>query len=879
MDFLLVGSTGNLMQKLIDKLDKERHRVFVLTEEGKEVPGYRRTFETYRFSYNNACIREVFNSVKPDVTIFLGAYDWNFNWESRQGTSVDYSSAILNMLMAFSAQQKGKFIYLSSEEVFGGLSINEKNEVMNRTEQYPKAQAVAMGEKMCLDYGRMVDETVVVLRLDHLYGIPTRREEIDNICARMCMEAIDTGEITIDGDKGIYVEEAEAAVETIDRSHFTVEKEKEFSPVYLADAVEYIYQVAAAKEYKQSVYQVSGSRTVTQAEIAGMIKENLQKGPNGLKASKKSKEQKESKKQKESKEQKESKKQKEPKEQKESKKQKEPKEQKESKKQKKSKEQKESKKQKKSKEQEEAKEQNESKELPESKGQGESKEPEKEKAAKEPGTSGEWKELEELDKTKESDEDGVQIVNAPEKGVNSVVLSGFTFMEEFHLKSFNPPGKAIPKLVEYLQKNAAQFSRRSDMEESLTEKVKRGFREIVKLFIPFLENMVMFIPFFMLNNRAVGSKYFTRLDFYLLYVLLFAIVYGQQQAIFSSLLAIAGYCFRQMYQRTGFDVMLDYNTYVWMAQILILGLVVGYMRDQLRSIREEHAGEIQFLTKQLADLSEINGSNVRVKDVLSDHLLNQNDSMGKIYEITSELGSYQPAEVLFYAAEVLSKIMRSKDVAIYSVANRSYARLFSATSDRARILGNSVNYSEMTDLYGAIQEHKVYINKNMTEKYPLMASAIYEGDEMQMILMVWDIPWERMTLGQADMLAITGHLIQDAVLRANRYMAALEQQRYIQGTHILEPEAFEELLSAFMRARSRNLTTCALLNLEPGELSQEEVNEKLSKLVRQTDYLGQDSKGKLHVLLANTDVDGARFVQKRFEDVGMGCQVEEALVV
>lgn len=756
MDVLLVGSKSNLMQKLVDKLDKERHRIFVLTEEGKEILGYRRVFETYRFSYNNACIREVFNSVKPDVTIFLGAYDWNFNWEGGQNTSIDYSSAILNALMAFAAQQKGKFIYLSSEEVFSGLSIDNKMEVINRTDQNPKAQAVAMGEKMCLDYGRMVNGDIIVLRLDHLYGIPTRREEIGNICAKMCMEAIDTGEITIDGIKEIYVEESEAAVETINNSHFTVDMEKKFSPVYLPDAVEYIYQAAMAKEYRKSVYQVSGGTAVSQKEIAELIKQNLKK--------------------------------------------------------------------------------------------------------------------------KEGDSE-VAIVDAPDKGVNSVLLSGSDFMEEFRLKSFNPPAKAIPKLVEYLQKNASQFSRRADMGADILAKVKSGVREIIRTLVPFVENVILFIPFFMMNNRAVGSKYFAHLDFYLLYVLLFAIVYGQQQAIFSSLLAIAGYCFRQMYQRSGFDVMLDYNTYVWMAQLLILGLVVGYMRDQLRSIREEHEGEIQFLNKQLADLADINGSNVRVKDVLSDHLLNQNDSMGKIYEITSELGSYQPAEVLFYAAEVLSKIMRSKDVAIYSVANRSYARLFSSTSSRARVLGNSVNYAEMTGMYEAIAEHKVYINKNMVEKYPLMASAIYEGEEMQMILMVWDIPWERMTLGQADMLAITGYLIQDAVLRANRYMAALEQQRYIQGTHILEAEAFEELVSAFMRARSRDLTTCALLNLDVGELSQEEVNARLGKLVRQTDYLGLDSRGNLHVLLANTDVTGANFVQKRFEDAGMGCQVEEALAV
>lgn len=756
MDVLLIGSTGNLMQKLVDKLDKEKHRIFVLTEEGKDIPGYRRAFETYRFNYDNTCIREIFNSVKPDVTVFLGAYDWNFDWRGGQGTSVKYTSAVLNMLMAYAAQQKGRFIYLSSDEVFSGLSVGKKMDVENHTEERPRAQAIAMGEKLCLEYRNMVDGNIVVLRLDHLYGIPTRPEEIENICAQMCMQAIDTGEIIIDGERGIFVEEAEPAVETINRGHYTVDMEKRFSPVYLADAVEYIYQVAAAESCRQAVYQVSGSTAVSQAEIAEMIQQQLKK---------------------------------------------------------------------------------------------------------------------------KSGESSVTIVEDLEKGKSSVSLSGFAFMEEFRLRAFNTPQKAVPKLVEFLQKNGSRFSRRTDADENLVEKLKNSFREVMKAVIPFAENCILFIPFFMLNNRAVGSAYFDRLDFYLLYVLLFAIVYGQQQAIFSSLLAIAGYCFRQMYWRKGFDVMLDYNTYVWMAQILILGLVVGYMRDQLRSIREEHAGEIEFLTKQLADLADINGSNVRVKDVLSDHLINQNDSMGKIYEITSELSRYQPVEVLFYAAEVLSKIMRSKDVSIYSVANRSYARLFSATSDRARKLGNSVNYTEMTELYEAITEHKVYINKNMKAEYPLMASAIYEGDEIQMILMVWDIPWERMTLGQADMLAIVGSLIQDAVLRANRYMELLKQQRYIQGTHILEPEAFEELVSAFMRARSRNLTACALLDLDTGGLTQEEVNEKLGKLVRQTDYLGQDAKGNLHVLLANTDVTGAGFVRQRFLDAGLGCQVEEALAV
>mgnify|MGYP000346867420 CR=1 FL=1 len=130
-------------------------------------------------------------------------------------------------------------------------------------------------------------------------------------------------------------------------------------------------------------------------------------------------------------------------------------------------------------------------------------------------------------------------------------------------------------------------------------------------------NLICFIPFFMINNRVVGSQYFSKLDAYLLYVLLFAIVYGQQQAIFSALLATVGYCFRQMYHQSGLEVLMDYSTYIWMAQLFILGMVVGYMRDQILQIKKDDEEEIGYLRGQLGDMTEINDSNVRMKQLLS----------------------------------------------------------------------------------------------------------------------------------------------------------------------------------------------------------------------------------------------------------------------
>lgn len=753
MDILLIGSTGNLMHKMVEKLHKEGHRIFVLTEEGKDTFFNRKVFETYRFSYNNACIREVFVSVKPAVTLFFGAYDKIFKWSTGMNTSVTYSSGLLNILMSFAALRQGRFIYLSSEETVEGFEVQDDDEIVRSKNTSQKSQAVAMGEKMCLDYAKMTMGDIIVLRMGNMYGIPEDAYELENICGRMCMDALDLGEIKLTGGRSLYLQNPKTVMDITEEDLHVVDGEKQFSILHLMDAIEFIYKLMTAERHEQDIYQISGKTLVSQSEMAdliisGMVGENSQ-------------------------------------------------------------------------------------------------------------------------------EAAPVVMNSLEETGSSLILDSEVADTEFGLYEMNTPQKALPALAEYIKKHAGRFSRRTDRQESAWEVFVRKVKEMIKAAIPFVENLVAFIPFFMLNNRATDHAYFKHLDFYLLYVLLFAIVHGQQQAIFSCMLAIAGYVFRQMYWRSGFDVLLDYSTYVWMAQLLILGLVVGYMKDKLHAMKEENANEVSFLTHQLADMSDINGSNVRVKDVLSDQLVNQNDSIGKIYDITSGLDQYEPEEVLFYAADVVAKVMHCKDVAIYSVADEEYARLFSSTSDKARSLGNSVHYRRMEQMYEVLREKKVYINKNMTEEYPLMANAIFSGEQMQIIVMVWGISWERMTLGQANMLAIASYLTQNAVLRADRYMEVLRSQRYIGKTHIMEEEAYAQLVSAFLRAREKGLTKCTLINLETYSMSVEELDVKMSNLVRTSDYVGYMGNGNVQVLLANSGPADAEFVLKRIQNAGIVCHSEE----
>lgn len=726
MDVLLIGGAGNITNTVIDKLNKEGHRVYILTGGENRTFSYHKVFEKYEFSYESDSLKEVFESVNPDVVLFMGACDTNFDWTNARKESVRFLAGLVNILMSFSLLQKGRFIYLSSDEVYNRSYPNDIEESEPVFAKSFQAMALAQGEELCMNYKETVGMDVVILRLDHLYDIPKKKGEVNQICARMCLEALKRGTVTANGKNSL-------------------------SLLYVSDAVEFIYKVLSCKQHRQALYHVSSGEVLNEVELAQMVCKYIGKN--------------------------------------------------------------------------------------------------------------------------------VELYDNSVGEEYRVVLSSEAFNREFDARIFNSTEDVVKRMADYMRRHSSTFLEQGDRGLGFFARLYQRTGGIFRALVPFVENLVCFVPFFMLNNRAVGSDYFANLDFYLLYVLLFAIVYGQSQATFSAVLAVAGYCFRQMYNRSGFDVLLDYNTYVWIAQLFILGLVVGYMRDQLKIVHGEGKREITYLSEQLEDIQDINTSNVRMKNVLETQIVNHSDSFGKIYEITSSLEQYAPEEVLFYAAEVVSRLIDSKDVAIYTVANGTYARLFSATSKRARQLGNSIDYTKLEELYTALQERRVYINRNLDERFPLMANAIYAEDEMQLILMVWGIPWERMNLSQANMIVIVSYLIQNAVIRANRYQQALEDKRYVGGTNILEPEAFSALVKAYLGAGKKGLTECAILKIEREGRSEEEAAAALAKRLRQSDYLGKLEDGNLYVLLSNTDEEGARFVVDRFEEAGYGSSIQKEVNV
>ena len=113
MNYLLIGGSSHLMDRMIIKLKKEGHRVYLLTGEQFRKSKYEKTFERYDFSYDSDELGDIFESVRPDVTVYFGAYDSVFNWKDEERTAVKYISSLMNIMMSYSMVKKGRFIYLS----------------------------------------------------------------------------------------------------------------------------------------------------------------------------------------------------------------------------------------------------------------------------------------------------------------------------------------------------------------------------------------------------------------------------------------------------------------------------------------------------------------------------------------------------------------------------------------------------------------------------------------------------------------------------------------------------------------------------------------------------------------------------------------------
>ena len=274
------------------------------------------------------------------------------------------------------------------------------------------------------------------------------------------------------------------------------------------------------------------------------------------------------------------------------------------------------------------------------------------------------------------------------------------------------------------------------------------------------------------------------------------------------------------------------------------------------------------------ELENTDGTSVQLTTGESE-TVSSTDSWSSIYDIISSLEKYKTEEVLFYAVEILGQEMGSKNVAIYNVANREYARLYSSTSLEARRLGNSIKYIELGELYSDLKAGRIYVNETNEPNRPALAHAIYAENDIRVILMFWDVSSEKHGVSPVKRLTVIETLLQNTLLHASRYMSNFRRKNYLEGTNVLKEDTFRVLLKAFLEAKEKGLTDCALVEFQMGYRDYKSISIQVACKIRLTDYMGVLSGGKFYILLANTDIKSANIVLERFQSIGFRSAIKD----
>ncbi|MFC4596613.1 NAD-dependent epimerase/dehydratase family protein [Cohnella hongkongensis] len=393
---------------------------------------------------------------------------------------------------------------------------------------------------------------------------------------------------------------------------------------------------------------------------------------------------------------------------------------------------------------------------------------------------------------------------------------------------------------------------------------KKARPKMPKWLMPTLENALAFALTAWLSLSIVSNMYGV-IDVKLFYITIIGILYGNRQALLAVALSIGLLTYQEL--QAGRDpVSLTYDTdfFFSIAIYLFIGLVVGYaiQRKNVRIAQQER--KAAEATERYEFLEDIYKEVREVKDELQLRIMNAGDSYGKIYYATKELESLEPETVFNSAVNVVKSIMRVEKVAIYRLnKHQNFLRLLASSGYDANLLDKSLRVSDFSYLQLILQDGQIYMNKHLEQDKPLMAAPLLYQNRVAAVIAIDGMKFESFSLYQQNLFRITTDLIASSLSKAFTFIEATENNRYVEGTKIMQPAVFKEIVQAKQEAKLQHQIPYLLLQCNLNQYSQQQAAQFIEPLLRETDYVGLTEERQLQLLLSNTSKQDLDLIMPR----------------
>lgn len=391
---------------------------------------------------------------------------------------------------------------------------------------------------------------------------------------------------------------------------------------------------------------------------------------------------------------------------------------------------------------------------------------------------------------------------------------------------------------------------------------------------PYIENLILFsivatITLFSTDrspiNRDIG------LDYSFVYITIMGLLYGKSQSILATILAIALLFYSRILNGADF-VSLIYQTkpMFHMAIYLLIGVLTGYITDnhqmRLQNMKitlDNFSTRYKFLEKLYLEIIEI-------KNKLYNQLINSSDSIGRLYSIVQKLDSVEAEYIYTAATEVTMEIMDVQQVAIYTLGkNKYYLRQKIKSPQASANLLKSLKIDSSPYLQAIMQEHKIFVNKNLEPDLPDMAAPVVCNNQVIAVIQIYNLPFEKLDLHHETLFKITSKLIADALGKAYLFERSIQDKKYISNTRILLPAEFTKILKEVeKRALSKEQFTIFKV-IQDETTNLQSISDILDRIIREEDFIGLNCNDDVNILLMDIAEEFVGKVQTRIESAGI----------
>ena len=401
---------------------------------------------------------------------------------------------------------------------------------------------------------------------------------------------------------------------------------------------------------------------------------------------------------------------------------------------------------------------------------------------------------------------------------------------------------------------------------------------------PFLVNLAGFLLMLFVawlqKDLVVNPVVYFDMNF--LYIGTMGLLYGKRQALLACALSVA--LFVWTLTGRGMDavgILYVPQHLLHVTSYLFTAILLGYFSERRENEKESARWREKQQEERYAFLRKMYLENIGIKDRLYQQIINMKDSIGRLYLIIRRLDSVEVENVFTQAAVVVSEIMNVPDVAIYVMSRdrhfmRQRVRLGMSTQDLPR----SQRVEDHAYIQTVVEGRNIYVNRELDKSAPDLAAPIVYHDEVIAVIEIFGMDFDQWSLGQQNLLSVTARIISSSIARGYQYEEEMQEKKYYGKTRILVEEEFCRILDAIQLRGNlqKNLQMVLLRVNRPEGTTYEELDEKLSHVVRLEDFMGFLGD-EIYVLLFDVTDDIIDLVLKRMKNAGLDVEVSEAVTM